>query len=110
MGNSEYLGEFEQMVLLSVLRLGDNAYGVTVHKELGRTTGRNVRRGAVYVALERMQAKGLLSSAFGDPSSARGGRAKRFYSVQPAGRAALRASRDALMNLWDGVEPELEEG
>jgi DNA-binding PadR family transcriptional regulator len=109
MAQSDYLGEFEQMVLLSVLRLGTNAYGVTVHEELGRTTGREVRRGAVYVALERLQAKGMLSSSFGEPSASRGGRAKRFYRVEPAGGAALRASRDALMNLWDGVEPALEE-
>jgi len=105
---SDYLGEFEQMVLLSVLRLGENAYGVTVHEEIGRTAGREVRRGAVYVALERLQAKGLVSSTFGSPSTERGGRAKRFYTVEASGRAALRASRDALMNLWNGVEPELE--
>jgi DNA-binding PadR family transcriptional regulator len=96
------------MVLLSVLRLGDDAYGVTVHEELGRTTGREVRRGAVYVALERLQSKGLVSSSYGSPTSERGGRAKRFYAVEAAGRAALRTSRNALMHLWDGVEPELE--
>ena len=109
MGRSDYLGEFEQMVLLSVLRLGDEAYGVSIHDELGRTTGREAKRGAVYVALERLAAKGYLTSHYGDPSAERGGRAKRFYTVEPAGRAALRASRDALMHLWNGIEPELEE-
>jgi len=96
------------MVLLCVLRLGDNAYGVTVHEELGRTAGREVRRGAVYVALERLEGKGMLSSSYGEPSAERGGRAKRFYAVESAGRAALRTAREALMHLWDGVELELE--
>ena len=73
------------------------------------TRGALCTRGAVYVALERLQAKGLVSSNFGDPSAERGGRAKRFYTVEAAGGAALRASRDALLNLWNGVEPDLEE-
>ena len=79
MGRSDFLGEFEQMVLLSVLRLGDEAYGVSIHEELGRTTGRDTKRGAVYVTLERLEAKGYVSSHYGDPSAERGGRAKRFY-------------------------------
>ncbi|NKB87000.1 MAG: PadR family transcriptional regulator [Acidobacteria bacterium] len=97
------------MVLLSVLRLGSDAYGVSVHEELGRTTGRETKRGAVYVALERLAAKGYVSSRFGDPTAERGGRAKRYYAVEPAGRTALRASRQALMHLWSGIEPELED-
>ena len=109
MGKGDFLGEFEQMVLLSVLRLRDDAYGVSIHRELEERTGRAVRRGAVFVALERLQTKEFVSSTYGDPTSERGGRAKRYYTVEPAGRAALRSSREALMSLWDGVEPELEE-
>ena len=109
MGKGNFIGEFEQMVMLGIVRLGDNAYGVTVHREIEQITGRSVRRGAIYVALERLERKGLTISHFGDPTAERGGRSKRIYSVSEAGRLALRTSRNALLLLWDGIEPELEE-
>src|SRR5688572_2545963 len=100
------LGEFEQMVLLAVLcavQDGGHAYGVTVHAELERRTKRRVARGAVYVTLDRLEKKGLLESYVTDPTPERGGRAKRCYRVTKPAMAALRASRRALVALWEGL-------
>ncbi len=101
------LGEFEQVVLLAVLRLGDNAYGVTILREIQRQAARTVSRGAVYVTLDRLERKKLVASRLADPTPERGGRAKRYFRVQPAGIAALRDSRRALARLWEGLEPVL---
>lgn len=109
MGKGTFIGEFEQMVLLGIVRLAGDAYGVTVHREIEQITGRSIRRGAIYVALERLERKGLVASEFGRPTAARGGRSKRLYTVTDAGRHALRTSRNALLLMWDGIEPELEE-
>jgi DNA-binding PadR family transcriptional regulator len=100
-------GEFQQLVLLCVLRIvqgGGDAYGVTVHEELSARTGRRVARGAVYMTLDRLEKKGLLESHLTDPTPERGGRAKRCYTVTGPARAALRASQRALVSLWDGLE------
>jgi DNA-binding PadR family transcriptional regulator len=100
------LGEFEQMVLLAVLcaaQAGD-AYGVTVHDELEQRTKRRVARGAVYMTLDRLEKKGLLESYLTDPTPERGGRAKRCYRVTKPALASLRASRRALVALWEGLE------
>jgi DNA-binding PadR family transcriptional regulator len=99
------LGEFEQLVLLAVLCAGQDgdAYGVNVHDELQARTKRRVARGAVYMTLDRLEKKGLLSSYLTDPTPERGGRAKRCYRVTKPALAALRASRRALLSLWDGV-------
>jgi DNA-binding PadR family transcriptional regulator len=101
------LGEFEQMVLLAVLcaGTGEDAYGVNVHAELERRTRRRVARGAVYMTLDRLEKKGLLSSYLTEPTPERGGRAKRCYRVTKPARAALQESRRALLNLWQGLEP-----
>jgi PadR family transcriptional regulator, regulatory protein PadR len=101
------LGEFEQMVLLAVLRTSqepDDAYGVTVHDELTKRANRRVARGAVYMTLDRLEKKGLLSSFLTEPTAERGGRAKRCYRVTKPAMAALRASRLALVRLWEGLE------
>ena len=98
------LGEFEQMVLLAVLQAGDTAYGITVHDELTQRAKRRVARGAVYMTLDRLEKKGLLSSTLSDPTPERGGRAKRCYKVTKPALAALRSSRQALFNLWRGLE------
>jgi DNA-binding PadR family transcriptional regulator len=103
-----YLGEFEQIALLAILRLGQNAYAIPVREEIERRTGRNVARGALYTALERLEAKGCLRSRMSDPLPERGGRSRRYYSVTPSGLAALRASRAALLALWKGVESQIE--
>lgn len=103
-----YLGEFEQIVLLAILRLGDDAYAIPVREEIEQRTGRAVSRGALYTALERLETKGCLRSTMSDPLPERGGRSRRYYTVTPAGVGALRAAREALMALWRGVESQLE--
>jgi PadR family transcriptional regulator PadR len=103
-----YLGEFEQIVLLAILRLGDDAYAIPVREEIEARTGRTVSRGALYTALERLEAKKCLRSSMSEPLPERGGRSRRYYAVTPAGLAALRATREALMALWHGVESQLE--
>lgn len=104
----EALGEFEQMVLLAVLRGGDQPYGVTVFEELQRHSARRVARGAVYMTLDRLETKGLLTSSLSPPTAERGGRARRCYRVTRTATQALRAARRTLLGLWDGLEPVLE--
>ena len=99
-----YLGELEQIVLLAVLRLGDEAYAVPILEQIEAQTGRKVARGALYTALDRLEAKGCLRSRMGDPLPERGGRARRYFTVTAAAVRALKASRLALMRLWNGLE------
>jgi DNA-binding PadR family transcriptional regulator len=99
-----YLGEFEQLVLLAVLRLGDEAYAVPIRHAIEDAAARSVSRGALYTTLERLEAKGLLSSRMGEPSPDRGGRARRYHSLTPAGMRALRAARDAVSRLSAGLD------
>ena len=103
-----YLGEFELVVLLATLRLGDEAYAIPIREEIDRRTGRHVARGALYTALERLEDKRYLRSRLSDPLPERGGRSRRYYTVTPAGLAAVRASRASLLNLWQGLEAHLE--
>ncbi len=109
MGEIKFLGEFEQMVLLAILHLGDGAYGLTIRRELEKKTRRKVTHGAAYITLDRLEKKGLLCSELGDPTPGRGGRAKRYFHVTPVGITALRESRKALQNLWGGLEAVLED-
>jgi PadR family transcriptional regulator, regulatory protein PadR len=102
-----YLGEFELMILLTLIRLGDNAYGVPISKELFDRTGREVALGSVYAALERLERKGFVSSTFGDPTPARGGRAKRYFRTTPSGLREVEMARTAFTKLWRGL-PRLE--
>jgi DNA-binding PadR family transcriptional regulator len=101
------LGEFEQMVLLAVLQVRHDAYGVTVHEELERHTTRAVARGAVYMTLDRLEKKEMLTSSLSEPTAERGGRAKRCYALTRNAVIALKASRRTLLSLWDGLEPVL---
>ena len=100
MGSREYLGEFEQVVLLALARLRGPAYGAAIHREILETTGRDVSIPAVYVTLKRMERKGLIASEVTRLSS--GQRATRNYHVLPAGEDALARSRSLLERLWDG--------
>jgi DNA-binding PadR family transcriptional regulator len=105
--HSVYLGEFEQMVLLAVLQAEQTdagAYGTTVLDQLLQRTGRAVARGAVYMTLDRLENKGLLSSFALPPTPERGGRRKRCYRVTKVGMTALKASHRALARLWKGLE------
>lgn len=103
----DYLTDFELMILLSILRLGDEAYGVPIGREIETTGGRSVILGAVYTALDRLEANGLVSSSVGDPTPERGGRAKRFFCVTPAGLRSVRQTQQALTSLWTGI-PQLK--
>ena len=98
------LGEFEQMVLLAVLRLGDEAYGVTVREEIRQCTGREVAPGALYTALGRMEDKKLIRARLGEPTAERGGRAKRYLTVTSAGRTALVQAQWAYQSLMHGLD------
>jgi DNA-binding PadR family transcriptional regulator len=101
------IGGLEQIVLLATLHLSDRAYAVTIRSELQARTGRSVSRGALYTVLERLETKGFLSSKMGDPTPERGGRPKRYYRVTPSGVAALKGSKQALLELWRGLESVL---
>ena len=116
MAKNDHLGEFEQLALLAVLRLGNEAYGATIQDELDRTAGRSSAISSIYITLTRLESKGLVRSSMESPANnasagagdGRGGRARRYFRLQPAGVQALKASRSSLMNMWDGVEKELE--
>jgi DNA-binding PadR family transcriptional regulator len=97
------LGEFEQIVLLAVLRLGDNAYGVTIRTEITECTGREPAPGALYTTLDRLEEKGLLTSRFGDPTPQRGGRAKRYFMVNAAGVKTVAYSQRCYRRLLEGL-------
>jgi PadR family transcriptional regulator, regulatory protein PadR len=99
-----YLGEFEHLVLLAILRLEDHAYAVPIRGEIETHTGRRVARGALYTTLDRLEQKRLLKSAMGDPVPERGGRSRRYYTVTTHGMASLRAARAALDRLSNGLE------
>lgn len=105
----EFLGEFEQMVLLAVLRLGEGAYGLAVRDELEVVAGRTPSSGALYTTLDRLERKGLLRAHSGDALPERGGRPRRHLEVTGAGRQALAHSRQALVALWEGLETALDE-
>src|SRR6188508_2877459 len=106
----ESLGEFEQLVLLAIIRLtgtGD-VYGVPIVDEIERRTRRSVARAAVYVTLRRLEEKGLVASWMSDPTQERGGKARRCVKVTRAGLQALRDSREAVDRMWSGLDPGLE--
>jgi DNA-binding PadR family transcriptional regulator len=109
MAHRGYLGEFELMVLLALIRLGDGAYGVPISREIERRSGREAALGSVYAALERLEEKGLATSRLGDPTAERGGRAKRYFRVTAQGLREVRETQRALVNLWRGL-PQLGGG
>jgi DNA-binding PadR family transcriptional regulator len=103
MGKGDFLGEFEQVVLLAVARLEGTGYGVTVRKEIARRTGRDVTVGSVYSTLARLEEKGMVTSFEGEPTPRRGGRARRHFRLTPEGAGGLEAARGMLERMWDGV-------
>jgi PadR family transcriptional regulator, regulatory protein PadR len=102
------LGDFEQLVLLGVLRLGEDAYGAAIRQEIHARSGRDVSINAVYTTLERLERKGLLRSWDGKPTPQRGGRRRKFYALRPAGATALREAYRAFTAMAGGLEPQLE--
>ena len=101
------LGELEQLVLLALLRLDGDGYGVAVQRDIEARAGRRVALGAVYTALTRLEEKGLISARVGDPTPERGGRRKRLFSVNASGRVALTRSIEALRAMTRGLAPDL---
>ena len=108
MGREGYLGEFEQMLLLAAMRLEDEAYGVALMQELETRVGRAVSHGSVYVTLGRLEDKGWIASEISSSRPERGERSRRIIRVTREGVAALKKSRAALLNLWDGLEDALD--
>jgi len=108
MTRNQTLGETEHLVLLVVVRLGDDAYGMRISEELSERTGRDVAIGSVYAALDRLEKRGYLTSRVGEPSPERGGRAKRYFAVERSGVTALAESRTLFTNLWDGIDLDPE--
>jgi PadR family transcriptional regulator PadR len=99
----EYLGEFEQMVLLALLRLKEDAYGVTVRQEIQSRTDRRVAIGAVYACLERLERKGYVNSSVSDPKPVPGGRSRKYFKFTQAGAEALRRSREMMRRMTEGL-------
>jgi PadR family transcriptional regulator, regulatory protein PadR len=107
MKNRSYLGEFELMLLLAVIHLGEEAYGVPISRELEAYRGRDVSVGSVYAALERLELKGLVASSLGDPTPERGGKAKRFFRITKEGLRQVHETRRVLTRLWQTI-PDLK--
>jgi PadR family transcriptional regulator, regulatory protein PadR len=103
MTSRSYLGEFELMLLLAVIHLGDQAYGVPISRELESHRERGVSVGSVYAALERLEAKGLVTSSLGDPTPERGGKAKRYFRITKEGLRQVRETRRVLTRLWQAI-------
>lgn len=99
----EALGKFELMVLLAVLRLGEDAYGMPIGRELEEKSGRAVLLGSVYAALDRLESKGLVSATVGDPTPERGGRAKKYFRLTAKGLREVRETQRTLVTLWRGI-------
>lgn len=108
MANKEtYLGEFEQIVLLALLHLKENAYGMTIRMEINERIGRDVSIGAVYTTLERLEKKGFIVSKMGETTPQRGGKAKRYFHITPNGKGKLNEARKNFEIMWQGLGPEL---
>jgi len=103
MSRNANLGEFEQIVLLAIMRLGDDAYGVTIREEIQKRTGRSTTPGALYTTLDRLEHKGLVVSRLGEPTPERGGRAKRYYSVSAEGVEAVERAQRSYQSLLEGL-------
>jgi DNA-binding PadR family transcriptional regulator len=104
---NDTLGEFEQHLLLAVVHLGDQAYGVTIRQEIERRTDREIAIGALYTSLDRLEKKGYVRSRMSEPTPQRGGRSKRYFTLTSSGALALRHSRERLERMWRGLTPDL---
>ena len=108
MTKRESLSRLEEMVLLAVMRLGPQSYGVTIRQEVKSQTGRDLSLGAIYPTLDRLEDRGLVRSHRGEPTGERGGRSRRQFTLLPEGRTALQRSWRAMTAMWDGFEPDHE--
>lgn len=109
MAARDYLGNFELMILLAIMRIDGEAYGVPIADEIEATTGRTVVLGSVYAALDRLEGRGLVTSRLGEPKPERGGRAPRLFRITAAGLREVRATQQALTTLWRGL-PQMKGG
>jgi DNA-binding PadR family transcriptional regulator len=109
MAKREFLGGFELLVLLALMRLADEAYGVPISDAIEQSSGREVSIGSVYITLDRLAKKGLVTSRLGEPTSARGGRAKTYFRITGKGLREVRQAQRTLITLWNGV-PRLDGG
>jgi DNA-binding PadR family transcriptional regulator len=109
MAKREFLGGFELLVLLALIRLGDDAYGVPISDAIEQSSGREVAIGSVYITLDRLAEKGFVSSRLGEPTAERGGRAKTYFLVTAKGLREVRQAQRTLTTLWTGV-PQLHRG
>ena len=105
MDRREHIGEFEQLALLAILRLGPDAYGMKIRQEIEERAERKTSIGALYLTLERLEQKGFIRSELGEVTPERGGRAKRFFTLDPSGKEALRKSLDAVRRMTEGYCP-----
>lgn len=108
MAKTDHLGEFEQLALLAVLRLGEDAYGARIQEELDRTAEREASISAIYITLTRLEDKGMVRSWKAPPTDERGGKARRYFAVEPDGVVALDEARQRLLSMWDGLETALD--
>ena len=104
MAKGDYLGEFEQLILLALVRQREHAYGMTIRQEIQQCTNRDVSIGAVYATLDRLEGKGFVSSRNGEATPERGGRAKRYFKLEAPGAKALEQSRALLDRMWHGLD------
>lgn len=102
-----YLGEFEQLILLAILRLEDDAYGATIRRVIEEATGRELSIGAIYTTLERLHEKGYVTPRLGEPTGERGGRRRKIYTLTAAGHAALTHAYESFLNMTRGLRPRL---
>lgn len=107
--SSKTLGDFEQLLLFAVLRLGEQAYGVKIRQEIEARTGRVISAGAIYTSLDRLVGRGLVTSRMGEPTAQRGGRRKKYYRLDPSGARMLQISYRNLQRMADGQLPVLRE-
>jgi DNA-binding PadR family transcriptional regulator len=101
------LGDVEHFVLIALLHLGGESYSVSIVEEIRRRTGRDIAKAAIYIALRRLEEKGLLVSRMGEATAERGGRAKRFFRLTPAGKRQLQQAREAFVRMWAGADQQL---
>lgn len=107
MGKNKYLGEFEIVVLATLVRLGEDAYGMTIRREIEERSGRSVSIGSVYATLRRLVAKGYVSTVLGEPTAERGGRAKKYFRLEAAGAEALIRSRELFLAMLEDLPERL---
>ena len=104
MAGTDIVGPFEEMVLLALVRLGGETYGVPAREDIERRVGREIAMGAVYATLDRLSEKGYVASRSGDPDPVRGGRPRRYFRIEASGVEALRRARTVRDTLWDGIQ------